>query len=238
LTPPASIAAWTIMEMMKSETIVIFDLDGTITSGDSYVAYLRGFLMRHWRRLPRSTRLLWDVFLFGLNRIDNTRLKRQFLMQVLAGTTRDEVEAWTTCFVESYLERALKPEALRRIERHRRDGHVLVLASASLDIYVDAIGARLGFDRVIATRAEWDSRSILTGELAGPNLRGYAKVDAIEKELEEQFKSRPRIVAYADHHADLPLLLFADEGVAVDPSRSLLRFARQHHLRIEDWRGL
>ena len=221
--------------MAATPTVAVFDLDGTITFGDTFVAYLRGFIARHWRRAPRSAQLIWDVVIFYLDRIDNTELKRRFLACVLQGISRPEVDAWTRSFVEQYLAHALKPEACRKIEHHRRAGHFLILVSASLDIYVEAIGARLGFDRVIATRVAWDPQWVLTGDIPGPNLHGRAKVEALESVLAAEFPLRPWIVAYADHHADLPLLLYANEGVAVDPTSILKTAADYHHLRLENW---
>jgi hypothetical protein len=44
-----------------------------------------------------------------------------------------------------------------------------------------------------------------------------------------------RIIAYSDHHSDLPFLHFADEAIAVDPTPRLGRMARPYAFSVENW---
>jgi phosphoserine phosphatase len=43
------------------------------------------------------------------------------------------------------------------------------------------------------------------------------------------------VIAYSDHHADLPLLHWADKAVAVNPTRRLAATAGIEGIAIEDW---
>ena len=128
----------------------------------------------------------------------------------------------------------LKSPALDRIAWHRSQGHRLILATASLDIYANALGEALGVDDIVCTRAAYDGDAV-SGGLQGGNLRGEAKVAAIRALPAFNTPNAPFVFAYTDHHSDLPLLRFADHGVAVDPSRRLAHLAAKYGLMTEYW---
>ena len=139
--------------LQNGKRVVIFDLDGTITVNDSFVACLRWFLIR---RPWRTARCLWlptIVAAFKLGYVDNTYVKRRCLKAVLGGFHRNKIEPLTNQFVRHLMKYEIKPAALRRIEHHRTAGDHLVLATASLDLYVQDLGAALGFDHVLSTKA-------------------------------------------------------------------------------------
>lgn len=192
-------------------TVAIFDLDGAVTRGDTYLAYLWYVLLRRRRRLPYCLGLPAAVLQFKRGRISNETLKCRFLAAILGSCSRTEIERHTSGFVEICETRLVKSVARARVDWHRKEGHRLVLASASLDVYVLALGARLGFDDVVCTRAAWEAGAI-AGRLAGPNLLGEAKLVALKNALALDEEDRRGMFAYSDHHADLSLLLFAKHG--------------------------
>jgi phosphatidylglycerophosphatase C len=214
-----------------SDVVAVFDLDGTITRGDTYLSFLIHTLRRRPHRATRLIGLLLAAGRFKLGRLSNDELKSIFLTAIVGGSRRDEVARHVDSFLPRCLHRMIKPEALARIEWHRSRGHRLVLASASVDLYVTRLGAHLRFDETISTRTAWqDDR--LTGALDGPNLRGEAKLAAVRAIIGD---TRPEVFAYSDHHSDLPLLQFADQAVAVDPSPRLLAGAKANGIKIEYW---
>lgn len=215
--------------------LVLFDLDGTITRRDTYVAFLLYVLARRAGRLPWCAPLPFDVLRFKLGRLGNDELKRRFLGAILAGLGRAELATHVTGFLDRHFVRMVKPAALARIAQHRDAGDRLVLATASLDLYTTAIAERLGFDAAHSTRVGWIGERVGTA-LAGPNLLGEAKLAAVEAMLAGD-ATRPFVIAYSDHHSDLPLLLAADQGIAVDPTPRLSAAASQHGLTIEHWAG-
>jgi phosphatidylglycerophosphatase C len=217
-------------------TIAIFDLDGTITWRDTYVAYLLHVLPRRPARVLNCLGLPLTVIQFKLGRITNDEIKRAFLKRIIGNCTRAEVERFTAEFVAHRFVKMAKPRALARIDWHRRQGHLLVLATASFDFYAEAIGRLLGFDYTVATRAVWyDER--LTGELDGENLRGEAKLTAVARVLTSLDRAPSRIIVYSDNQTDLPILRFADHGIAIDPTPRLAAAAETYGLATEIWNG-
>ncbi|HKN86965.1 MAG TPA: HAD-IB family hydrolase [Nitrospiraceae bacterium] len=219
--------------MSTQRCVVIFDLDGTLTRHDSYLAYLAGFLFRHPRRLTRLLPLPWTVLNFALRRVSNTELKQRFLHAVLAGASKRDVESWTQRFVEQFMINGLRRDALDMLEHYRQRGDRLVLLTASLDLYVHEIGRRLGFDQVFCTQAEWVNDH-LSGKLAGPNYRGDEKVRCLLRLRREH--AGTMVIAYADHHSDMPFLRLADQGTLVNGTSKALRLAEREGLPCAIWK--
>jgi HAD superfamily hydrolase (TIGR01490 family) len=219
---------------MSPGAVALFDLDGTITRRDTYLAYLLGFLARHPARLLRAAPLPLAVVRYLIGERDNSWLKTTFLRAVLGGTPRRLLASWTEVFLDRVLRSGLRPGALKAIERHRTAGHRLILVTASLDFYAKPLGRRLGFDGVLCTRAAYDAEGRVTGALAGENCHGEGKLRRVQRYLAEEATGLP-VICYSDHHADLPLLGFATEPVAVNPSRRLKRVAIRRKITIEDW---
>ena len=231
--------------LQNGKRVVIFDLDGTITFNDSFLACLKWFL----RRRPwRTMRCLWLpvlVVAFKLGYVDNTYVKRQCLNAILGGCRRNQIEVWSDQFVQHLVKHQIKPAALRRIEDHRAAGHHLLLVTASLDFYVQRLGRTLGFDHVLSTKAAWTDHNTLSGDMDGPNLKGNEKVNAVQKWLSENYSFKinnaeevENLIVYSDHHSDLPLMLFAGTAIAVDPTPELAHAAGTYNFSIERWNAV
>ncbi len=220
---------------MSEQGVAVFDLDGTITDGDTYLAFLLFALRRQPGRLARCPALLPAVLQFRLGRLSRDDLKQRFLKAILGGVASERVAIWSAQFVQICQQNMVKPAALERIEHHRGQGHRLILATASLDIYAEPLGRLLGFDTVVATKIAF-SNGRVSGALAGPNLLGAFKTEAL---LRTGVPAKPRgveVTAYSDHHSDLPLLHFADQAVAVDPSPALAAEAVRYGFKVERWK--
>jgi phosphatidylglycerophosphatase C len=215
--------------------VAIFDMDGTLTHADAFLAYLKFVLARRRHRLTNCLGLPFSVAQYQLGTRSRDWLKEEFVRAVLAGSSRAEVDAWTLEFLERYGRAVLKPGAAEALRRHRSFGHRLIIASASLDIYVMALAELWEVPETVCSKTEWQS-GVLTGRLDGPNLRGQAKLAAVKQLLSYAPGSRPEIFAYSDDHSDLPLLRLADHGFAVDPTRRLAACADREGLQILRWK--
>ncbi len=216
-----------------SGRVAVFDLDGTITRRDTLVAYLAGFLRAHPGRAWRLWRLPFSLLRYALGLSDRGRLKSNLIRQVLGGLRRAEVDAWTTRFCASTLPSLLNPGALAAIERHRDAGDRLVLLSASVDLYVPAIGRRLGFEETVCTGVAWSGET-LDGALTTPNRRGAEKAHCIER-LRARYPAH-RFAAYGNASSDFAHLRLVEEPLLVNAGRSARRQAAELGIRCGDWR--
>lgn len=215
---------------MTAPAVAVFDLDGTITRSDCTLRFLRRALLHRMPR-PGLMTLPIDAVRHRLRMMPDAVFKQRVVRALLRGATRPEVDAISSAILPACLA-DVKPRAIERIAWHRKRGHRLILASASLDLYAIPIGDALGFETTLSTRTEWrDGR--LTGAFDGPNLKGEAKRGAVAAAVGPG--GVERVYAYSDHVSDLPLLQFADEGVAIDPHRALAHVAAETGLPIELW---
>ncbi len=225
--------------MTQSETagrpvVAIFDLDRTITRYGTYVPFLWSVARRHPLRLLYVGPILLAAATYKLGFITRKRLKEFMLSAVLGGASRAEVDAWAAAFVARCMVRGIRPGARRAIQEHKNKGDHLVLATASLDLYVDRFGAYFGFDSVVATRAVWHEAGRISGKIDGENCYGAEKLRRLETDLPEM-QGEYLVFAYSDSHADLPMLRRADQAFAVNPSRRLRRFAAEEAMEVVDW---
>lgn len=219
---------------VTTRRIAVFDLDGTVTRHDTLVPFLLGWAARHPGHLWRLWRLPFSLSRFVLGLSDRGLLKASLVRQVMEGATRDEVATWADEFCRSRLPRLLNPGARAAIERHRAAGDRLVLLSASVDLYVPAIGRTLGFDETICTGMSW-SGDALEGRLTTRNRRGEEKRRCIEQ-IRARFPGS-RIAAYGNAASDFEHLLQVDEPLLVNANAATRRRGMLLGLGCDDWSG-
>jgi len=195
---------------METRRVAAFDFDGTLTLRDTLAPFLRAVAG------PRdlAVAVVQTAPRFAIAMLsDRARdaAKAALLRRVLAGRS----EAWLRELAERYAEaivtRQMRSGMPERIEWHRREGHEIVIVSASPTIYLDAIGRRLGVDGVLATELEVGADGLLTGELVGANVRRAEKV----RRLEAWLGGDAEIWAYGDSTGDRELLERADHPLRI-----------------------
>lgn len=199
--------------------IALFDLDGTLIAWDCQLLF-RHFVLRRepWRGvfLPIFLMLVPFAGLLG-----TTRMKRVFLSylwRLAPGKRRD----YSREFAKSLMP-AVYPELRHELERHRRAGHWLILASASPEFYVAEIGRELGFDLSLGT-------PVASGPLfpALENHKGEAKVARLRDLLPPDYFDDGKLRhchGYTDSRADLPMLTLCESATVVNPSRKMAELA-------------
>lgn len=218
--------------MTAGPRVVVFDLDETLTHYDTFLPFLRGYLRRHPRRalgllgLPLRLLAFWR---WGRR----TWVKCNVLLAFVGGEPRARLQTWAKEFVDHLLQTAMRPASLQRLRAHQAAGDRVILATASFDIYVQPLAQRLGIDEVLASCVAWDARDRLAG-IQGENCRDREKLARLKDLLGADFPAA-RVIAYSDSHADLPLLAWAGQGVAVSPTPRLAQRAEALGLRIEQW---
>lgn len=213
--------------------IAVFDLDGTITRRDTLFPYIVGFLAQRPWRLLRIVLVLPALLRFCVHPHRGT-LKDALIRLTLRGATRSEIDAWNGRHLPRILDRQLHHDALAAITRHQAAGHYLVLMSASPDLYVPALGERLGFREIICTEVRWDG-DLLDGSLTTINRRDHEKARCL-LELRARHPGA-HVTAYGNTAADLPHLVLVDHGVLVNGNRRTRVAAAASGLEHVRWRG-
>ena len=209
------------------KTYALFDFDGTLIRGDSILllcayAYRKGLMST-----GELAGGLWSAVRYGLRLLPAARAKESAL-HFLAGKTESEVDAIARDFCQTMLVPRLRPQGLETIARHHREGHVVLLISASSTFYLQHMQAALGVDDVIGTRFDVDKQGLFTGKICGDNCRGVQK----PLRLAEYLAAKGDRLAYAtssaygDTTGDLAMLNLCAHKVAVNPRRKLWRAMR------------
>jgi HAD superfamily hydrolase (TIGR01490 family) len=224
---------------VPSAGLAIYDMDRTVTRTGTYTPFLL-----HAAKALNPARLLFAPLVpfvmaaYAAKLIDRRKLKEINQRLLIGGRIpRARLMPVTEDFADFVIKANIHPGALRQIAEDRAAGRRLVLATASYRFYVEPIAARLKFDDVIATGSVAGLDDIIHARIDGENNYGPAKLRLIEAWLEQQGIDRAKtpIRFYSDHVSDAPVLEWADEPFAVNPSRALKTMAGQRGWRIVDW---
>ncbi len=191
--------------------------------------------------LPKLVR----AALFGGAAADEA--KEALFVRTLAGRPAEQIAADAAVFGVSHYRRRHRTKVRARLDWHRRQGHRVVVVSASPETYVRAAAAELGVDGVVATRLAVDDKGRLTGRFQGRNCRGAEKLQRLEQWMEAASHPahdgegahdgasqamhdppHPYLWAYGNSAGDFEMLQAADIGV--DAGR-LGRFGKLRRFR-------
>lgn len=217
--------------------IALFDLDGTLLPWDTQLLLANFVFQRQpWRRVfVLPVLLVLPLKLLGLV---STRFVKRLFLGFLAGLSCRQLDTLMDAFVDCAALPAMWPDMIAEIEVRRREGCLLVLNTASPQLYAEPIARRLGFDHCVSTQVEVGRKGRFPWPpgFLGPNNKRQAKIDAMrERGLIGPGVPLPLPGAwtYTDSSADLPLLRCAQHGVLVHPRPALQAIGQQ-----EGWREL
>jgi HAD superfamily hydrolase (TIGR01490 family) len=211
----------------RSKAAAFFDLDKTIISGSSALAFSRPFRRRGLISRRAALRSGYAQLLLLLSGADADTME-QLRRRITALCTGWEV-AQIQSIVAETLHEIVVPmvyaEAKALIAEHRAAGDEIVVLSASGLEVVEPIAALVGADRCVATRMGIaDGR--YTGEIAY-YCYGAEKAAAASALASERGYRLADCRAYSDSITDLPLLEAVGHPTVVNPDRALRREAAQ-----------
>lgn len=217
----------------------IFDVDRTLTRHSTWSPFLF-FAARTtapWR-LVFVPAVVAAMLCYRLGLIERKRLKEMMHAWMLGPRLSARRAAHLASrFADRLMANDVYPDGLELIRAERAAGRRIVLATAANDFYLKALAEKLGIADVIATRSRWEQGHLLA-RISGENCHGRSKLDMIEAFLDEADLGRANthIRFYSDHVSDRPVFEWADDPIAVNPSRRLRSLARKERWKILNWR--
>ena len=213
-----------------------FDVDGTVVASD-IVRYGVEIRTMHRSRIGRA---MWIAgflprvpWLLALDAWRREAFQRSFY-RIYRGFEAAELERRATALFRDYVEPRIYPQALSRIERHRRRGDQVVLVTGSIATIVEPLAEHLGVSAVIAPRLEVEGGR-LTGELAEPPVAGERKAERMAAFAAERGIDLSASIAYGDSADDIPMLARAGRAAVVNPKGRLLDQAMARNWEILYW---
>ena len=194
-------------------TVAAFDFDGTLTTRDCVVPFLE--------LIAGRARLIGGIVSHPLAAAsaavhrDRDRFKTLAVRACFAGREVSSIALAGDSFADCIRRSWLRSDTVQRLEWHQREGHHVVLVSASLGPYLHPLGTMLGVDAVLCTEVVFGADQRYTGELEGGNCRGPEKVRRLTTWLAERNLERAELWAYGDSSGDRELLASADHACLV-----------------------
>lgn len=189
-----------------SPIVAAFDVDMTLTRRDCVVPYLRRLLT--WRAAPRLARWVIPLGWAGLRR-DRDRIKDLATRITMTGLSRVHLEREGHLFAQEIMSKWMRDDTVERLHWHRKQGHHVVLVSASYAMYVRHLGFHLGCADVLACEVAFDSRQQSTGQMIDGNCRGAEKERRLSTWMAARGLTSASIYAYGDSAGDDHLLAMA-----------------------------
>lgn len=204
------------------QRIAAFDVDGTLTTRDCVVPFLR----RVAGTLPMTARLALDAHQLGsaLARRDRDALKARAARAAFTGKSVPDVGRHAADFARMVHASWLRADTLELLRAHQASGDTVLLVSASFELYLRPLSGLLNVDDVLAVRLVVGADRHFTGDLNGANCRGPEKVRRLHEWLDEHHadvggRAGVHVTAYGDSTGDRELLLDADRAVFMGRKR-------------------
>ena len=196
--------------MTDDRPVAAFDFDGTLTRRDTLVPFLAS-IARRTTLLGAAGPVAWDLV-----RRHRDAAKEQLLTRVLRGREPAEIVAAGRAYGDHLVGRSIVRGARERLAWHQREGHRVVIVSASLDVYLQEVARMLGIDDVICTELEVDEAGRYTGRMLGGNCRGVEKARRLRAHLGADTSV---LWAYGNGSGDDAMLALAAHPVRVRRGR-------------------
>ena len=208
-------------------TVAAFDFDGTLSSRDNFVPFLRrvaGTAAVSRSMAVNSARIAARP----RSRRSRDALKALVLRDLFAGYDAEALDEIGRGFAFEIIQRHLRADMVQRADWHRTQSHTLVIVSASLGVYLRPIAEQLRFDHVLCTELAVGHDGCLTGTMAGANVRGLEKARRLDELLASpsfghgagpSFGEPVYVWAYGDSSGDRYLWERADRAVRVGKRR-------------------
>ena len=190
--------------MGEKQKIVIFDFDGTLTTNDTLIAFIRyacGNAAFVWGFLLHAHLLV----LMKLSLYPNWKAKQKVFSYFFKGMTIEAFNSLCQSFAADNRE-LLRPKGIQLIAQAKEEGADVLIVSASIDNWVQPFFPHV---RVLGTQIEVND-GCLTGRFLTKNCYGQEKVNRILTLYPD--RNTYHLTAYGDSRGDKELLAFADEA--------------------------
>lgn len=187
--------------------IAFFDFDGTITTKDTlleFIKFTRGRLRFYLGFLLYSPYLI----AYKLKLIPNQLAKEKILRFFFNGMPEDDFKKACARFSELILPALIRPGALSEIGRLKKDGYIVVVVSASPENWICAWAASHNTELIASQLQVVDGK--ITGKILGKNCHGAEKVRRITEKY--NVSDYDPVYAYGDTNGDLPMLQLAQNS--------------------------
>lgn len=212
-------------------TLALFDLDNTLLNGDSDHAFGEYLVQRgivDTNVFKRANDQFYLDYQQGTLDIESYI---QFALAPLTTLSAAKRLALQADFMQDIIEPMILEKGVSLLNKHRREGHTLVIITATNRFVTGPIARRLGVSHLIATEPEIIDGQF-TGKHAGTPCFQEGKITCLTEWLKHHNETLNGSYFYSDSANDLPLLKKVTHPVAVDPCPRLASYAKTYDMPI------
>jgi HAD superfamily hydrolase (TIGR01490 family) len=207
-------------------TLALFDLDNTLLNGDSDYAWgqflvSKGLVERD--HYETANQYFYDQYKQGVLDIHEFAA---FSFKPLTERSMAELAVLHREFMASTIQPMITDAAQQLVEQHRRQGHTLVVITATNSFITRPIVEAFNIPHLLATEPKIVNERY-TREIVGVPCFQAGKVTRLQHWLEPHEETLAGSYFYSDSRNDLPLLEMVDNPVAVDPDDTLRNIAQE-----------
>ncbi|MEM7109259.1 MAG: HAD family hydrolase [Bacteroidota bacterium] len=192
---------------MSNKSLALFDFDGTLTTRDSFIEFVK-YYHGSAKLILAIVLHLPILVLFKLGIIPNWKAKETLLSYLFGGHDERKFNEKASEFATRKIPGMLNSETVELMSNHLSQNDDVYIVSASFENWLRPWAAKHGAE-VIASRLE-KKDNILTGKILGANCYGPEKVSRIKEKIDLTIYSK--IYAYGDSRGDKEMLEMADHG--------------------------
>ena len=193
--------------ILNFNRIAFFDFDGTITTDDSLIKFIR-YVVGDAKFIGGMTFLFPMLTAYKLKLITNHKAKQYILSYFFKGMSEKKFIKVANEYSLKHIKTILRPKAMKKIAWHKEQGHKVVVVSASIESWVKPWCDENDLD-TIATKIEIKD-SIITGKFLTNNCYGMEKANRVKEAY--TLSDYGYIYAYGDTRGDKELLELSDES--------------------------
>jgi HAD superfamily hydrolase (TIGR01490 family) len=183
------------------KTIAFFDFDGTITSQDSLVCFLKEtfgsprFYLGVFSMMP-------VLLAYKLKLLSNHDAKEKFIAHYFKGWSVDDFKKSADSYSQNGIDIIVRPDAKEKLQWHQDQGHKVVVVSASIESWLQLWCDNNKYE-LIGTKLEIKNGKV-TGKFSTRNCYGQEKVNRITNNY--SLEDYSDIYAYGDSMGDREMI--------------------------------
>lgn len=187
--------------MPATDTLALFDFDGTLTRKDSLTHGLK-VIFPAWRFWFGWFLMIPVLIAWKAGWITNHQAKERVLIHFFEGMDEQRFKQAARSYSLEKIPEILRPDAMEKLNWHLQQGHDVWVVTASIDLWLKPWTDQMGVN-LISTSMEVKNGK-MTGKLSTPNNFGQEKARRIREVIElSRFKD---IYAYGDTEGDKEML--------------------------------
>ncbi|EFN91906.1 putative HAD hydrolase, family IB [Prevotella amnii CRIS 21A-A] len=185
-----------------------FDFDGTITTKDTFIAFIR-FVKGDLRTFLGLLLYAPILIMMKLKLYPNWKAKQQLFTYFFKGMNIKEFKLKCNEFAR-HNKALIRPLALIEIQKALKEGEKVIIITASIDMWVRPFFSELDKNiHIVGTKIE-EKEGKVTGHFVTRNCYGAEKVNRLKEIMPN--RNSYELISYGDSRGDKELLEYADKG--------------------------